>query len=274
MTTVLNYSLIADGSGHFKGTIRSKYEEVNFSIPAICDDNGILLKDENIEAAINFFNRQNETFAAAITGNAIYREENPYIFIHNPRTSGTGLSLFLNKCCEGKTLRIPSDIPERRSRHSNYIEIAQHISLTNPYVFGFVRNPYDREYSLYSLMVKMNSLVFDERKLNIGTSFSDWVINIRDTVVWPNSNIRTQKSYFVDESNSVVCNVFKYEDRTNAMETICNNIGGDFEKFKLYDTKINSATVDDYKTQYTNEAYDLITQRYAEDLETFGYTFE
>lgn len=169
-----------------------------------------------------------------------------FIFIHNPRTSGTSLSQYLMSEC----MAVPY-----KSLHSKASDI--HIPLDGYFVFGFVRNPFSREYSYYTLA-------------KTDLTFSQWV-EARYVEQRPElqHNVAPQYTYYNDISV-----IYKYEDRNESLLDIATRIHTPYEKISSYSLYRNSYSKNvDYRTQYDNITYDTIKRVYQEDLVRFGYDF-
>jgi hypothetical protein len=168
-----------------------------------------------------------------------------FVFIHNPRTSGTSLGQFLIDECSA----VPC-----KELHSTVADID--FPTQDHFVFGFVRNPYAREYSYYTLV-------------NTELTFTEWLSARYITRTLPR-HTEAQHTYY-DGS----CTVFKYEDRTTALITIAEQIEADKDALLSYSKHRNSYRWStDYRTQYDNEAYDIVTKYCAEDISKYGYVFD
>lgn len=178
---------------------------------------------------------------------------NNWCFIHVPRTSGTCIRQFLIE---------HTDSSEYKNVHTKHGEIE--FGLDQYFCFGFVRNPYDREYSLYTL-AKAHKVA----RVDFETWITNKFVKLENTHRFIDA-YELQKDYFKDTAH-----VFKYESRNEALIKISDNLGLDSNKFISYILYRNSYKYDtDYRSQYTNSSYDIVTKALEQDIETFGYTFE
>jgi hypothetical protein len=170
-----------------------------------------------------------------------------FIYIHCPRTGGTSLGQCLISECSASIYKW---------LHAKHSDID--VPVNNAFVFGFVRNPYSREYSYYTLV-------------NPKITFNEWLTQrFIDVLPNPSRHSEPQHTYY-NES----CNVFKYEDRTSSLITIAEKIAADKDSLLSYSKYRNSYRgTTDYRTQYDNESYDIVTKYCAEDISKYGYLFD
>lgn len=184
----------------------------------------------------------------------------PYAYIHNPRTGGTALSSYF-------IWRGGHQLNDRV--HITYTEASEIFNFDNYYTFGFVRNPFSREVSMYYLMTQATGK---------NMSFTDWVhAKLTNSENLQNNLIIPQIDYFCDSNRVIKANIFKYEDRKNAIAEISSILQFPYEQMANYIPTLNSPRSPegvDYRTHYTNETIDIVSEMYKIDLETFGYTFE
>ena len=196
--------------------------------------------------------------------------DKPYVFVHNPRTAGTTLLTFLIEYCRGVVYCPKNELYSHYVKHRVYADGPERIK--NYFKFGFVRNPFSREYSLYKLLTLIvNNMTFKEWVMlrfanNIGSEYE----KIKTSYTLP------QYGYFCNLNGELVVNWFKYEDRLNALEQIGNVIGVNMKTMRDYRPLNNSMRFDvvNYYKEYDNEMIDLVEKAYKIDLDAFGYTFD
>ncbi len=207
----------------------------------------------------------------------IYRNDDvPYAFFHVPRTSGTNIGHYLETRCGG---RVCLNTCTPAVHHSVYASEVKHKDLSNFYKFGFVRNPYSRDYSLFTL--------YHQSPGTEKMEFKDWIIKRYSSYDDHDAqNFRLpQYGYYCDESGTLQVNVFRYEERELALQHIADIIKTDpiklienrpdySESDFRYNHVVRGVEYRDYRSLYDNELYDFVTPFYQTDLDAFGYTFD
>lgn len=197
--------------------------------------------------------------------------EKPYVFVHNPRTAGTTLLNFLTEYCGGIIYCPKNEMYSQYVKHRVYANGPDRIK--NYYKFGFVRNPFSRELSLYKLL----TLTIE------GLSFKEWVLSrfSGEKITGNYEKSLTaytlpQYGFFCDVNGDLVVNWFRYENRLSALEKIGNIIGINMKSMIDYRPVNNSMRFDiiEYQKEYDNEMIDLVERAYKIDLDAFGYTFD
>ena len=204
----------------------------------------------------------------------LYRNDDvPYAFFHAPRTSGTNIANYLEKMCGGKT---SLNTFTQSIIHSVYASEILHKDLTNYYKFGLVRNPFSRDYSLYTLY----------RQAGVEQTFKEWIIERYSPYEFkPAQNYRLpQYGYFCDEAGVLQVNVFKFEHRTEALHTVAEVIGTSAQLLINHKPEyvpgvheynnIRQGKIDDYRFHFDKEMIDYVMPFYQIDMDAFGYTFD
>lgn len=187
----------------------------------------------------------------------IIRDENvPYAFIHNPRTSGTSITEYLINYCGGRRLR---NVPEYVQEHSIYAEESRYRNFDSHYVFGFVRNPWSREWTLHKLYC---------RDTGNSVDFKSWLMHDFPWYRQP------QYGMYCDLAGKLKTNIFRFEDRSNAIKQISDIIKTDSEQFESYNVNNGFNTGMKYVKDYDQEMIDCVAERYSLDIEAFGYYFD
>lgn len=193
----------------------------------------------------------------------------PYLFVHNPRTSGTSLTNFLVNYCLGNRYRLNNETESSNILHRAYA--ASNNKFDEYFKFGFCRNPFSRELSLYKLIIAENHV-----------SFKEWIINRFSNDYDADLDKKfsyfrlPQYGYFCDLDGVVKVNVYKYEQRQTALLDIGNHLKIDLSKIYKYRPENNSPrfNIQEYHKEYDNEMIDLVEKAYKIDLDYFGYTFD
>tara|TARA_Y100000034_G_scaffold135420_1_gene207269 strand:+ start:328 stop:876 length:549 start_codon:yes stop_codon:yes gene_type:complete len=128
--------------------------------------------------------------------------------------------------------------------------------------FGFVRNPWDRAWSLYR-----------NRRNRHGKSsfeaFIKWHNYATDACINPTQK-KYQLDFLTDESGNVVVDyIGKFENLQKDFDIICDKIG--IPRRKL--PHMNKTGQKNYTKFYNNEMREIIAQRFIKDIEYFEYEF-
>lgn len=147
--------------------------------------------------------------------------------------------------------------------------------------FGFVRNPWDRLVSWYTMIqetpppgkiklwgyVHQNALNFEEFIVNC----TDTVTEERDGYLYRKSFVRPQYQYFTDKSGEkAVSFIGKFENLQDDFNAVLSRAG--LNPITL--PRLNTTRTKDYKTCYSDRTRALVAERFARDIEYFGYTFD
>lgn len=126
--------------------------------------------------------------------------------------------------------------------------------------FAFVRNPWSRLVSNYFYRYHRRPNAWKEE------SFWDFIFSGAKHSLSANS----QLSYMVDTSgNQLVDFIGKYENLQQDFDIVCDKIG--IPKQQL--PHINKTKHKHYTEYYDNETRDFVAEKYAKDIEYFGYEF-
>ncbi len=183
--------------------------------------------------------------------------ENAYAFIHNPRTSGTSISDYLIKHCGGRRLH---NVDDYAQEHSIYAEEIKYRKFDNHFLFGFIRNPFSRESTLHKLYC---------RDTNTQVEFKRWLFD--ESFPWYR---KPQYGYFCDTNGKIKANIFRFEERTSAIQHIASVIDADPIALEAHNVNNGFNINMSYVNEYDNEMIDLVTERYKTDLDAFGYYFD
>lgn len=212
--------------------------------------------------------------------------KNRFIFIHNYRVAGSSISYALRKY----SLQIPyfnkiwiktlesmpggwqlNKLAVKFFRLSSFRDHhrAQEIKKVLPeniwddfFKFGFVRNPWDWQVSLYHFMLRnknhhQHQLIKNMKSFD---QYIDWRVSF---------NKHLQKDFFYDSKNKLLVNfVGKFENLEQDFTKICEAIG-----IKTHLPHDNRTKHEDYHQYYNQKTKDLISQHFREDIKLFNYEF-
>lgn len=142
------------------------------------------------------------------------------------------------------------------NRHATITEILSYEPRVKDYfIFGFVRNPFSRMVSYYKFY---QQLTF--KKISNKVNFKQWV---------EKNNIESQWMYM--DAPQHVNNIFigRFENLQRDFNIICNKLGIPQQQLPC----IMKTKHKHYTEYYDNETEQIVAQRYAKDIERFGYKF-
>lgn len=228
-------------------------------------------------------------------------EDGNFIFVHIQKTAGTSLrQLFLQEYPDSKELlRHHSVVSEGTS--------ALQASWSRYYKFAFVRNPWDRVLSYYSMVMTKDSvetlpfwhMVTNKSQYNMlwqylrknTRDFNDFVerivdVSLRHPVDMLASRLVLEKRMGVGRSNLFsqldclrdsegnigVDYIAKVEDIDCEVRNILKAIGHpNYNSLTI--NQLNRSDRKPYQEVYTDKTRDIIYERCREDIEYFGYEY-
>ena len=136
------------------------------------------------------------------------------------------------------------------------------------YTFTFIRNPYDRIFSLFHYLRKVDRLPVD-------WDFAKFVKELGDAdrhnKILQYYGLRCSMFDMLADADGrfLVKDIFRFEDRSNALRVLEDRLGIDF-----CGTHIQSAASGkNYRSAYNEETKKIVKQKYARDLQIFNYEF-
>lgn len=171
------------------------------------------------------------------------------VFIHIPRNAGRSV-------CEA--LGVSSkDLPEFRS--ITEIEKKNPIAILSYYKWTIVRNPWERELSLYNYALEEN--IIDNK------SFEDYLEMVKSKSINNSIIQKNQIDYFTQNHYVQVDQIVRLEYISTAWKKICEQIK--IEKIDLQ--HINKSK--NQENQYTQESMRLVAEIRKQDIEFLKYDF-
>lgn len=152
-----------------------------------------------------------------------------------------------------------SDDPRKHSNLDSYPE--KHIE--NYQIFCVVRNPFERILSMWKWEKSVKGIFrgVDYRQLN----FDQFLYN--HTMDW---YFKPQYEFIYTDSMDMNCiNLIRFENLQQDFDIVCDKIG--IERRQL--PHINKSNHKHYTEYYDDETRQIVAERYAKDIEYFGYKF-
>jgi hypothetical protein len=189
------------------------------------------------------------------------------IFVHIPKCGG---------CSVEDVLRRNSHLPINQSKSSAFNVCLQHASLSehlkyykinkNMFSFTFVRNPWDRFVSYFFHLTRLNYL-------KTKVSFNEFAISMlsqnwaRDyiTPTCPTSNFMAPCSHWANDVDFIG----RFENLQEDFNTVCSEIGIPQKELPHK----NKTQHKHYTEYYNDEMKQIVEEKYARDIEQFGYEF-
>ena len=195
-----------------------------------------------------------------------------FIFIHIPKCAGSSLKEHLKDHSEDELLN---------SHHMTLGETIKNLNLEakDYYKFTFVRNPWDRILSLYSFWLNQTPsniyYQWDYEQVDFikseNISFRDFVklAGSNGTIFHKKPHLKPYISHFMNHPSSFDF-IGKLENFQEGFNIICKQIGIPKQKPRW----VNKSKHKHYTEYYDEETKQIVAEKYAKDIEYFGYEFE
>lgn len=206
-------------------------------------------------------------------------ENQKFLFVHIQKTAGTSLTQhFHSEIADISQLLRPHD-------PLSFAELKANIHIDSYFKVGFVRNPFDRLVSWYSMIVENGQKLSEKEKLlnpaynkiwqyvlSNSSCFDEFILNCseaQDRSGWrPFSN--NQIEYLKDKNDNVAGDfIGRFESISADVTKLCKVLNIASDKFP----HINKSTHNNYRKYYTSETRSLIERRFETDLNYFNYNF-
>jgi hypothetical protein len=182
-----------------------------------------------------------------------------FIFVHIPRTGGTSVERFFKEPIHG-------------GRHNTLQYYKQNLTTHDQYFkFAFVRNPWDKMLSEYFWFRNAKHSYPDEDVKQFfrksASSFSEFVPLFFNSVAGDMSHRMGQLEFL--QPMGEMDYVGRFERYDTDFVKICSHLGIDTDS-PLHE---NYTTHRPYWEYYDDETRKIVAERYAKDIEYFGYEF-
>lgn len=215
----------------------------------------------------------------------IINSDRQFIFIHIPKVAGTSISkslggepgMFLAQNVLGEQQLISSHT--YASEVKRFMGSEQYNAF---FKFAFVRNPWDRLYSLYNFMVNSEEInrgkhIFDQEEahrrgfkwflLENRTKYTRVKLYGVDVTIC--QQITPQLDWLTQDNRLIVDYVGTYENLQQDFSLISERIG--ITEPLRWHNKFSSRN---YVHAYDNEMIDFVTHYHEKDIQMFHYTFD
>ena len=194
----------------------------------------------------------------------------PFIFLRIPRTA----SLSLHDAFAGLP-NYNSLILDGRTSKSKYDTVTQAVDIStytnsnewkSSYIFSCVRNPFDRAVS-----------IFHHNSWSSVGNFQEFCRLLSDNnypSITAEQHAYPQTKILLKDGGILANYVLRFENLKSDFETLCSHI-------KLFNIKLphrsnsinRSRQRKHYSEYYNNETREIVAEKYAKDIEYFGYEF-
>ncbi|MFK5982021.1 MAG: sulfotransferase family 2 domain-containing protein [Flavobacteriaceae bacterium] len=192
-----------------------------------------------------------------------FKKRKDIIHIHITKTAGTSLihSSKFKKSNKSKGVK-------KHYFSKEIIDIINQENWDKAFKFTFVRNPWDRLYSLYRFKLRKNKILSEEQ----GNTFEIWLkktIEMQQAHTYQKS--KPQVDWLKDFNNTIDID---FIGRFEELESDVNKLS------KILNMKIDLPHINQtlpiihYSSAYDDELEDLVRIHYKEDIDLFNYTFE
>ena len=195
-----------------------------------------------------------------------------FIFIHIPKTAGTTIDIFFNGSMQ------------RHSCLKDYEYFLPKKQFDQYFKFTTVRNPFDLLVSSYAMVIERiqqkNSGALKTFGHNV-FSFEEYLKDkIHNYTVGTEPFISTNFSYSMFNQNQInwikdsqgrinIDYVMKFENLQQDFNIVCDKIGIPHQQLP----HTNKTNHKHYTEYYDEETREIVAQKYARDIEYFGYKF-
>jgi len=220
----------------------------------------------------------------------ISHEEPKLVFIHIQKTGGVSISDLLGQF-------VPTITQGRGGRHVGARRALKQVENPGDYFkFAFVRNPWDRLVSWYSMIngarlevasgtlgpkaerqLKKNNLW--KYALRCGPTFDEFVRNCTEKQWMGNfgncyySFAFNQLRYLTDKNGELLVDfIGRFENFAQDLSYVFDRLG--LEAAQLEIPHENISAHGHYSEMYTPETREIVRKRFRKDIEFFGYEFE
>ncbi|HET6604838.1 MAG TPA: sulfotransferase family 2 domain-containing protein [Xanthomonadaceae bacterium] len=201
----------------------------------------------------------------------VYCREGNWIFVHIQKTGGNSVCTAL-----GASTRHPD-------KHRSAVELREaygHEAWDNAFTFAWVRNPWERILSWWSMIESQRSSYggcsrFQQLVLDTASNFEDFLLRFDgfpdDEFFKSNWLFRPQIAMISDEcGRSIVDFVGRFERLVEDWQVVARRVG----RPGVALPHVNQSSHGPYQDYYSPRTRDIVARHFATDIRTFGYAFD
>jgi len=170
------------------------------------------------------------------------------IFVEVPKTGSTSVSSIIGKPAKPHLTIVKIQNQVTKQQFDEYFK------------FAFVRNPWDRALSLYRYILKTPSHYYHKQCLQ----FVNFSAYLRKRPLLPQ-----QYDFLSKHGKNQLNFIGRFENLQKDFNTVCDKIGIPHQELPHH----NPTKHKHYTEYYDEETNQIVAEKYAKDIEYFGYKF-
>lgn len=190
-----------------------------------------------------------------------------YIFIRTAKTASTSILDYLNILNDDGSFNVkypydPNHIP------STFIKDNFPEYFNEYFKFAFIRNPWSRMVSMWKMSIQCHASTPDFKNYVKSIPTLEWMPD-KGCHEEPPREVWLHKYSSMYEFTKGSDFIGRFENLEKDLNTICDKIGIPSQQLP----HINKSEHKHYTEYYDDETREIVTERYAKDIEYFGYKF-
>tara|TARA_A200000159_G_C7326481_1_gene341214 strand:+ start:721 stop:1323 length:603 start_codon:yes stop_codon:yes gene_type:complete len=191
-----------------------------------------------------------------------------FIFVHIPKCGGTSIESVFG-AWQNKHSQNYFHLGDNRQHFLLNEILDKYPGCSNYFKFAFIRNPFARILSEYNYILsnckKLKDLSFKEFILNLEYYFKNFAYEYHDVSLC---------DYLVNKEGEIIVDfVGRLENFQDDFNKVCDNINMPNLTLPHAMKSSNSSNEKNYIKQYDDETRKIVAEKYAKDIEYFGYKF-
>ena len=193
-----------------------------------------------------------------------------YIFIHIPKCCGSSIeNILADDSCIFRSMTFPHNFNFKYPlNHCTLMDIKRskvlYPNFDKFYSFTFVRNPFDRLVSEYFYLIGGNRALKD-RKHNKDIKRELINLSNKESTGIQGCHCISQHKFI----NNDIDFIGRFENLQNDFDIVCDKVGIPRQQLP----HVNKSEHKHYTEYYDDETRQIVAERYAKDIELFGYKF-
>jgi chondroitin 4-sulfotransferase 11 len=179
-----------------------------------------------------------------------------FIFVHPNKCGGNSIEYFF----QGYLKVDHTTLVDYQKKFAKVYE--------NYFKFGFSRNPFDRLVSVYYGRIQGRAMHRKPDKELAENTFSESV-KLGNRGVMANCKLMTEKWFTNKKGNVDLDFIGRFENYQEDFNTVCDKIGVPRKQLPHE----NKSKHKHYTEYYDDETREIVAEKYAKDIEYFGYKF-